>query len=133
LTDLLNRKRNNILDKEVPAIDAPVLRPTGYVKPQASDEARSGERKNEIRELQEMLGLRNAAGRSNPQITVTDPDEVERQVKINRINEINRQSPRFRITETESALRNFARQIRMDWYTYAIYSLILWVPYVSTV
>lgn len=128
LIDLLNRNRNNILDEEVPDIGAPVLKTTRYVEPRSSD--RVCERKNEIRELEEMLGLRKSSSktRNNPIIKITGPDEVEKQLKINRIKEINRQSPRFRITQTASALRGFARQIRIQGIEGYIYIYIYMGP-----
>ena len=110
-------RRRNILDEEIPEIDSPVLRPTRYgKKPQPPKET---DRKKEIRELEEMLSLRSSKKRASapalPEIKITDPMEKERKVKINRIKEINRQSRlQFRITQTASALRGFARQFRVS-------------------
>ena len=115
LIDLLNRNRNNILDEEVPDIGAPVLRPTRY-EPASQPNTRTDERKKEIRELEEMLGLRKPPkmrGTDIPAIKVTDLEEVEREMKINRIKEINRRRDQFTVTQTASALRGFVRQIRI--------------------
>ena len=108
--ELIDRIRTarNILDEEIPEIDSPILRPTRYVKPQESLEER--DRKMEIRELEEMLGLRRNRHISRPEM----PEEVERDLKIKRIREINRQSrPQFRVTQSASALRGFARHFRI--------------------
>ena len=108
--ELIDRIRTarNILDEEIPEIDSPILRPTRYVKPQESSEER--DRKMEIRELEEMLGLRRNRHISRPEM----PEEVERDLKIKRIKEINRQSrPQFRVTQSASALRGFARHFRI--------------------
>ena len=80
------RTAKNILDEEIPEIDSPILRPTRYVKPQETREER--DRKKEIRELEEMLGLRPI---SRPEMKLTNPEEVERDLKIKRIKEINRE------------------------------------------
>ena len=73
------RTARNILDEEIPEIDSPILRPTRYVKPQETPEER--DRKKEIRQLEEMLGLRP----KSPEMKITYPEEVERDLKIKRI------------------------------------------------
>ena len=67
-------------------------------------------RKKEIRELEEMLGLRRR--RIIPEIKVWNPKEEKIQRKIRKIKEINRR--RLKITETASALRGFTRQFRIE-------------------
>ena len=107
----------NILDEEIPEIDSRVLRATSYVKkPEPLEET---DRKQEIRELEEMLGLRSSKKRASapalPGIKITDSMELEREGKINRIKEINRQSrPQFRISQTGSALRGFESQLKIS-------------------
>ena len=80
------RTARNILDEEIPEIDSPILRPTKYVKTQEPPEER--DRKKEIRELEEMLGLRPNRHISRPEMKITNPEEVERDLKIKRIKEI---------------------------------------------
>lgn len=46
------------------------------------------------------------------EIKITDPEEVERDMKINGIKEINRGRNQFNVTQTASALRGFVRQFR---------------------
>ena len=53
------RTTKGILDEEIPEIDSPVLRPTMYVKhPEPPEPPEENDIKQEIRELEEMLGLR---------------------------------------------------------------------------
>jgi hypothetical protein len=87
-----------ILDESVPKIDAPVLQPQKYVKPRVERNLDEAKRRKEIREIEEMLGLRIR------KIKITDPEEEERERKINKIKEINKKTPRFKITQTDSAL-----------------------------
>ena len=100
-----------ILDEINPEINSEILKPTKYVAPdrreakQQKEEAKSVKR--EIRELEEMLGLRQR--RIIPEIKVWNPEEENLHRKIK---EINRR--RLRITETVSALRGFARQFRIE-------------------
>lgn len=110
----------NILDEEIPDIDSPVLSPTRYVKKKPPEQT-TEQRKKEIRELEEMLGLRKTrtcvastslSASALPEIKITDPEEVERDMKINGIKEINRGRNQFNVTQTASALRGFARQFR---------------------
>ena len=103
-------QRKSILDGEIPEIDSPVLRPTRYVKSPEPPEEK--DIKQEIRELEEMLGLRKKASVA-PQIKVSDPEEVEPQVKIKRIKEIQSRQPQFRVTKSASTLGGFARQFRI--------------------
>ena len=115
LIDRIQTTRDT-LDEEIPEIDSPVLRSTRYVKkPQSPVET---DRKKEIRELEEMLGLRSSKKRASapelPEIKITDPMETERKVKISRIKEINRQSRLQFRTQTASPLRGFARQFRIS-------------------
>ena len=49
---------SNILDHPVPEIDAPLLTPTRYVPVRPRVEVNE-QRRREIREIEEMLGLRN--------------------------------------------------------------------------
>ena len=108
LINLLTRNSSPILDEEIPEIDSEILQPTKYIKPRiAEDEVK---RKKEIRELEEMLGLRRR--RIIPEIKVWTPKEEKLQRKIRKIKEINRR--RLRITETASALRGFTRQFRIE-------------------
>ena len=48
-----------------------------------------------------------------PEIKISDPEEVEREIRINRIKEINRQHLPFNVTQTTNALLGFARQFRI--------------------
>ena len=73
-------------------------------------EGRNMKRKKEIRELEEMLGLRRR--RIIPEIKVWTPKEEKLQRKIRKIKEINRR--RLKIAETASALRGFTRQFRIE-------------------
>ena len=120
--ELIDRIRTatNILDEEIPDIDSPVLSPTRYVKKKPPKQT-TEQRKKEIRELEEMLGLRKTrtcgasaslSASALPEIKITDPEEVERDMKINGIKEINRGRNQFNVTQTASALRGFARQFR---------------------
>lgn len=68
-----------------------------------------------------MLGLRKTrtcgasaslSASALPEIKITDPEEVERDMKINGIKEINRGRNQFNVTQTASDLRGFARQFR---------------------
>ena len=71
---------NSILDETVPEINnSEILKPTKYVKPVKNDEAEK--RKREIRELEEMLGLKRL-GRINPEIKVWNPEEENLHRKI---------------------------------------------------
>ena len=109
LINLLTRNSSPILDEEIPEIDSDILQPTKYIKPRI-DEDKVNKRKKEIRELEEMLGLRRR--RIIPEIKVWTPKEEKLQRKIRKIKEINRR--RLRITETASALRGFTRQFRIE-------------------
>ena len=107
LINLLTRNSSPILDEEIPEIDSEILKPTKYKPRIDEDEVK---RKKEIRELEEMLGLRRR--RIIPEIKVWTPKEEKLQRKIRKIKEINRR--RLRITETASALRGFTRQFRIE-------------------
>ena len=96
-----------ILDEINPEINSEILKPTKYVAPQKEEEQKI---KSEIRELEEMLGLRRR--RIIPEIKVWTPEEENLHRKIRKIKEINRR--RLRIHETVSALRGFARQFRIE-------------------
>ena len=109
LINLLTRNSSPILDEVIPEIDSDILQPTKYIKPRI-DEDKVNKRKKEIRELEEMLGLRRR--RIIPEIKVWTPKEEKLQRKIRKIKEINRR--RLRITETASALRGFTRQFRIE-------------------
>ena len=113
--ELIDRIRTatNILDEEIPETEAPSLRPTRYKKPEITNDG-AIERKKEIRELEEMLGLRGSREKRAPEIKITDPEEVEREIRINRIKEINGRRPRFITTTRASALRGFAREFRIE-------------------
>ena len=76
--DLFDRIRTarNILDEEIPEIDSPVLRSTSYMKPQEPPGEK--EIKQEIRELKEMLGLRQSSRPKILEMKITNPEEVER-------------------------------------------------------
>ena len=108
LINLLTRNSSPILDEEIPEIDSEILKPTKYIKPRIDED--EVKRKKEIRELEEMLGLRRR--RIIPEIKVWTPKEEKLQRKIRKIKEINRR--RLRITETASALRGFTRQFRIE-------------------
>lgn len=74
-----------IPDYPVPNIYAPLLTPTRYVpvKPQLNECEQK--RSNEIREVKEMLGLRNrpkATPKVIPKIKISSPEEGERDRKI---------------------------------------------------
>ena len=82
--ELIDRIRTatNILDEEIPDIDSPVLSPTRYVKKKPPEQT-TEQQKKEIRELEEMLGLRKtrtcvaSASLSTsalPEIKITDPE-----------------------------------------------------------
>ena len=109
LINLIARNSSPILDEEIPEIDSEILKPAKYIKPRI-DEDKVNKRKKEIRELEEMLGLRRR--RIIPEIKVWTPKEEKLQRKIRKIKEINRR--RLRITETASALRGFTRQFRIE-------------------
>ena len=109
LINLIARNSSPILDEEIPEIDSEILKPTKYIKPRI-DEDEVNKRKKEIRELEEMLGLRRR--RIIPEIKVWTPKEEKIQRKIRKIKEINRR--RLRIHETASALRGFTRQFRIE-------------------
>ena len=96
-----------ILDEINPEINSEILKPTKYVAPQKEEEQKI---KSEIRELEEMLGLRRR--RIIPEIKVWTPEEENLHRKIRKIKEISRR--RLRITETVSAVRGFARQFRIQ-------------------
>ena len=96
-----------ILDEINPEINSEILKPTKYVAPQKEEEQKI---KSDIRELEEMLGLRRR--RIIPEIKVWNPEEENLHRKIRKIKDINRR--RLRITETVSALRGFARQFRIE-------------------
>ena len=104
---LIAGSRSPILDEINPEINSEILKPTKYVAPQKEEEQKI---KSEIRELEEMLGLRRR--RIIPVIKVWTPEEENLHRKIRKIKEINRR--RLRITETVSALRGFARQFRIE-------------------
>ena len=107
LISLIAGSRSPILDEINPEINSEILKPTKYVAPQKEEEQKI---KSEIRELEEMLGLRRR--RIIPEIKVWTPEEENLHRKIRKIKEINRR--RLRITETVSALRGFARQFRIE-------------------
>ena len=109
LINLIARNSSPILDEEIPEIDSEILKPTKYIKPRI-DEDEVNKRKKEIRELEEMLGLRRR--RIIPEIKVWTPKEEKFQRKIRKIKEINRR--RLKIAETASALRGFTRQFRIE-------------------
>ena len=109
LINLIARNSSPILDEEIPEIDSEILKPTKYIKPRI-DEDEVNMRKKEIRELEEMLGLRRR--RIIPEIKVWTPKEEKLQRKIRKIKEINRR--RLKIAETASALRGFTRQFRIE-------------------
>ena len=109
LINLLTRNSSPILDEEIPEMDSDILQPTKYIKPRIAED-KVNKRKKEIRELEEMLGLRRR--RIIPEIKVWTPKEEKLQRKIRKIKEINRR--RLRITETASALRGFTRQFRIE-------------------
>ena len=109
LINLIARNSSPILDEEIPEIDSEILKPTKYIKPRI-DEDEVNKRKKEIRELEEMLGLRRR--QIIPEIKVWTPKEEQIQRKIRKIKEINRR--RLKITETASALRGFTRQFRIE-------------------
>ena len=109
LIKLIARNSSPILDEEIPEMDSQILKPTKYIKPRI-DEDKVNKRKKEIRELEEMLGLRRR--RIIPEIKVWTPKEEKIQRKIRKIKEINRR--RLRIHETASALRGFTRQFRIE-------------------
>ena len=108
LINLLTRNSSPILDEEIPEIDSEILKPTKYIKPRIDED--EVKLKKEIRELEEMLGLRRR--RIIPEIKVWTPKEEKLQRKIRKIKEINRR--RLKIAETASALRGFTRQFRIE-------------------
>ena len=103
-----------ILDEINPEINSEILKSTKYVAPDRREAKRQKEEaksvKREIRELEEMLGLRRRG--IIPEIKVWTPEEENLHRKIRKIKEINRR--RLRITETASALRGFTRQFRIE-------------------
>jgi hypothetical protein len=104
LLTAIDSKRNssNILDEDVPITQSPILKPSAYLPP-AKDEI-----KDEIKDLEVMLGLR-----SPPKIKITSPEETERDRRIREIKELNKRRPRITTSRTASALRGFARQYRI--------------------
>ena len=111
---IASSRTSPILDEINPEINSEILKPTKYVAPDRREAKRQKEEaksvKREIRELEEMLGLRRR--RIIPEIKVWTPEEENLHRKIRKIEEINRR--RLRITETVSALRGFARQCRIE-------------------
>ena len=103
LISLIAGSRSPILDEINPEINSEILKPTKYVAPQKEEEQKI---KSEIRELEEMLGLRRR--RIIPEIKVWTPEEENLHRKIKEINR------RLRIHETVSALRGFERQFRNE-------------------
>ena len=108
LFNLITRNSSPILDEEIPEIDSEILKSTKYIKPRIDED--EAKRKKEIRELEEMLGLRRQ--RIIPEIKVWTPKEEKLQRKIRKIKEINRR--RLKIAEKASALRGFTRQFRIE-------------------
>ena len=95
LIDLSNKNRNKFSIKKVAEINYPLLRPPRYMgqgPPEIKTNDGSDKRK-EIREL-ETLGLRIkgtswvSEDQNIPMIKITDHEEVQREIKINRIKEI---------------------------------------------
>ena len=81
LINLIAQNSSPILDETVPEINnSEILKPTKYVKPRI-DEAETKKRKREIRELEEMLGLKRP-GCINPEIKVWTPEEENLHRKI---------------------------------------------------
>ena len=78
LINLIARNSSPILDEEIPEIDSEILKPTKYIKPRIDED--EVKRKKEIRELEEMLGLRRR--RIIPEIKVWTPKEEKLQRKI---------------------------------------------------
>ena len=132
LIDLINQPHANdppLLDEPVPEINSQILQPTAVkknpkkvieeVRRRREESERRTEkinRRREIRELEEMLGLGSSLrSRPPPKIKISTPEETERDRKISEIKEINRRSrTRQTITERASALRGFARQFRIE-------------------
>ena len=89
LIDFL-RNHNSILDESVPNINSPILKPAASPsQPAASLQPTEykplpakQKRRDEMRELEEMLGLRPSRLRKIPEIKVTSPEEFERETKI---------------------------------------------------
>ena len=73
-------------------IDAPFLTPTRYVPVKLRlGESLEQQRRNEIRGIEEVLGLRNRP-EAMAKIKVSSPEEVEQERKFSEIKEINRKS-----------------------------------------
>ena len=109
------RNLSPIFDEPVPEINSQIIQPTRAVKKnQDQIQRRKVEEKNrqEIRELEEMLGLRKPTSPSLPKIKISTPEEIEKDKKISKLKEINR--IRAKITETATALSGFARQFRIE-------------------
>ena len=109
------RNLSPIFDEPVPEINSQIIQPTRAVKKnQDQIQRRKVEEKNrqEIRELEEMLGLRKPTSPSLPKIKISTPEEIEKDKKISKLKEINR--IRAKITETATALSGFARQFRVE-------------------
>ena len=109
------RNLSLIFDEPVPEINSQIIQPTRAVKKnQDQIQRRKVEEKNrqEIRELEEMLGLRKPTSPSLPKIKISTPEEIEKDKKISKLKEINR--IRAKITETATALSGFARQFRIE-------------------
>ena len=109
------RNLSPIFDEPVPEINSQIIQPTRAVKKnQDQIQRRKSEEKNrqEIRELEEMLGLRKPTSPSLPKIKISTPEEIEKDKKISKLKEINR--IRAKITETATALSGFARQFRIE-------------------
>ena len=109
------RNLSPIFDEPVPEINSQIIQPTWAVKKnQDQIQRRKVEEKNrqEIRELEEMLGLRKPTSPSLPKIKISTLEEIEKDKKISKLKEINR--IRAKITETATALSGFARQFRIE-------------------
>ena len=109
-----------IFNEPVPEINSQILQPTRAVQKNPEERQRMKEaneeetnRRQEIRELEEMLGLRRSTqSLPPPEIKISSPEEIEKDKKISKIKEINRK--RTRVTETATALSGFARQFRIQ-------------------
>ena len=109
------RNLSPIFDEPVPEINSQIIQPTRAVKKnQDQIQRRKVEEKNrqEIRKLEEMLGLRKPTSPSLPKIKISTPEEIEKDKKISKLKEINR--IRAKITETSTALSGSARQFRIE-------------------
>ena len=80
------RNLTPIFDEPVPEINSQIIQPTRAVRKNPEERQRrkeaNEETKREIRELEEMLGLRRPTQPPPPNIKISTPEEIEKEEKI---------------------------------------------------